>query len=1132
MASGPPLRLVLVGDGFLLRRCGELALARGHQIRGLCTANPAIVQWAAEHRIPVVPEPGRLAGLLDGSSLDWLFSVANLSLLPGEVLRLASRGSINYHDGPLPRHAGLNAPVWALLQQEPSHGVTWHLMTGQADRGAIVKQRLFPIAEDETALSLNFKCYAAGAETFGELLDELAAGALAPTPQNFEARSWHGGWDRPAAQCTIDWADTAAEISALSRALDFGPYANPIGVPKFVTASGVLAVRSIRVASDGGGARPGSIVASGTEGLRVGTADGEVLLSGLMSLDGSNSDITGISGDHSLGPGTTLPSLDSGFRERLSSLHRQLAPSELFWSARLDRLEPIDPPYAQRRATGQAPRAAALPASFHAGPDVPLLAALAGFLARVRGLREFDIGYRDQAVAALATADVAPWIAELVPLRIVCHPAESFTSLGDRIAGAVAEVGGKGTFLRDLTLRLPAPDDPHEARARRELRIGIDLAASPGPPDLPAGCELLLSVEPGSGTCRWRFDANVLSPADAGRIDEQLGLLLDAARRNPAEAVGALPLIPEQEQQCAMPAPERSHAFRFGPATVHGAFEEQAARSPDRTALIFRDERLTWQELDAEADRVAGALESLGVERGALVGLCAERTPRMVAALLGILKAGAAYVPLDPAYPAERIRFMLEDAAVSVLVTERHLAAAHETAVPLLLLDDLPASPAPSPDRSRPASGSDLAYVIYTSGSTGRPKGVMISHRNVMNLFAGMDERIGTDGPGTWLAVTSISFDISVLELLWTLARGWTVVLHAGDAGDSGPRAAASVAPRAPGRPVEFSLFYFASDEGADGADRYRLLIEGARFADTHGFAAVWTPERHFHAFGGLYPNPSVTSAALAMVTSRVAIRAGSVVIPLHSPIRVAEEWAVVDNLSSGRVGISFASGWHPNDFVLRPENFAESRTIMRRDIEVVRRLWRGEELSFPGPDGRPVSVRTLPRPMQAELPCWITSAGSPETFRLAGELGVNVLTHLLGQTAEELQEKLAVYRAAWREAGHQGAGHVTLMLHTFVGADAERVRATVRAPLTEYLRSSVNLMKPFAASFPAFKREPGKPAPVIDLEHLSSGDMESLLEYSFERYYEANGLFGTPATCLATVERLTALGVDEIACL
>src|SRR5712692_3504600 len=108
---------------------------------------------------------------------------------------------------------------------------------------------------------------------------------------------------------------------------------------------------------------------------------------------------------------------------------------------------------------------------------------------------------------------------------------------------------------------------------------------------------------------------------------------------------------------------------------------------------------------------------------------------------------------------------------------------------------------------------------------------------------------------------------------------------------------------------MDFSLFYFASADGGESADKYRLLIEGAKFADTHGFAAVWTPERHFHEFGGLYPNPAVTGAALAMITKNIRIRAGSVVSPLHQTIRIAEEWAMVDNLSGGRVDVSFATG-------------------------------------------------------------------------------------------------------------------------------------------------------------------------------------------------------------------------------
>jgi natural product biosynthesis luciferase-like monooxygenase protein len=433
-----------------------------------------------------------------------------------------------------------------------------------------------------------------------------------------------------------------------------------------------------------------------------------------------------------------------------------------------------------------------------------------------------------------------------------------------------------------------------------------------------------------------------------------------------------------------------------------------------------------------------------------------------------------------------------------------------------------------------------LAYLIYTSGSTGKPKGVMIEHRQVVNFFVGMDERVAHDPAGSWLAVTSLSFDISVLELWWTLAHGFKVVVHAdrvrtGAAGRGQEDAKTRSGGEASARPVEFSLFYFSADAQAQGSARYQLLLEGAKFADTHGFSAVWTPERHFHAFGGLYPNPAVTGAAVAAITTRVGIRAGSVVLPLHHPARVAEQWAVVDNISNGRVGISVASGWQPNDFVLMPENYKNAKSIMLRDLDVVRKLWRGETVEFPGPLGKPVPVRTLPEPVQKELPVWITTAGNEETFALAGSAGANVLTHLLGQSLDKLAPKIAAYRKARAAAGFDpSTGIVSLMLHTFVGPDRERVKDAVRAPLKAYLGTSMDLIKDKAWTFPAFKRPKGFKAdePGNELATLSEEDREALLDAAFERYFETSGLFGTVDEALQTVQAVKSIGVDDVACL
>ena len=327
-----------------------------------------------------------------------------------------------------------------------------------------------------------------------------------------------------------------------------------------------------------------------------------------------------------------------------------------------------------------------------------------------------------------------------------------------------------------------------------------------------------------------------------------------------------------------------------------------------------------------------------------------------------------------------------------------------------------------------------------------------------------------------------------------------------------------------PDHPLEFSLFYFADDNAVYGEDKYRLYREGAMFADRHGLTAVWTPERHFHEKAGLYPNPSVLSAALATITSNVQLRAGSVVLPLHNSLRVAEEWSVVDNLSKGRVGVSFTSGWMPNDFAFFPERYATKRDEMFRGIQEVQQLWRGGPI--PGRDGagKEIELRIFPNPIQSELPIWLTCSGGPEMFEKAGELGCHVLTALLTQSLEEVTPKIQLYRDSLSKHGYDPRSRkVTMMMHTFIGEDADAVLQTVRAPLTKYLKSHLNLIETGAESL-------NLAVDVRDQDPEKYRDQ--MAAFAFQRYYRTSSLIGTPTSCMKMVERLKAIGVDEVACL
>ena len=321
---------------------------------------------------------------------------------------------------------------------------------------------------------------------------------------------------------------------------------------------------------------------------------------------------------------------------------------------------------------------------------------------------------------------------------------------------------------------------------------------------------------------------------------------------------------------------------------------------------------------------------------------------------------------------------------------------------------------------------------------------------------------------------------------------------------------------------MKFSLFYFDGDGSQPREDNYRLLKDSAVYADKNDFLALWTPERHFHAFGGLYPNPAMTSMALAMLTEKIQVRSGSVVLPLHHPVRVVEDWSVIDNMSGGRVGIGFASGWTVDEFIFSKEPHGSRRSVLWRYLDQVKRLWAGETVAFDDAAGNSVDVQTLPRPLQPNLPAWI-ACQSKESFIEAGRNGANILISLLGESIEEVAPKIAAYKQALEQAGFEPSmGKVTMMVHTFMGEELETVKDNVRKPFGDYLKTHYGLLDSLAKSMGVN----------VSLDDFSDDDLDSLLEFGVDGFMQGRALIGTPASCTEMVDNLQAVGVDEIACL
>ncbi|WP_223268211.1 non-ribosomal peptide synthetase [Streptosporangium nondiastaticum] len=332
--------------------------------------------------------------------------------------------------------------------------------------------------------------------------------------------------------------------------------------------------------------------------------------------------------------------------------------------------------------------------------------------------------------------------------------------------------------------------------------------------------------------------------------------------------------------------------------------------------------------------------------------------------------------------------------------------------------------------------------------------------------------------------------------------------------------AATSAAPQKSPRTPDFSVYFFGDyPEDGDQQGKYELLMETARFADRNGFHALWMPERHFHSFGGLFPNPAVLAAALSRETRRVRLNAGSVVLPLHDPIRVAEEWSMADNLSGGRVGIGIASGWHANDFVFFPDRFGRHKETMYEQLEQVRRFWRGEPLRRTTGDGE-ADVRLFPRPVQDAPPMYTAVVGNPASFALAARHDLGIVTNLMTQSVEQLAENIALYRRTREEHGlDPAAGRVAVLLHTYLAARHDTARAEAYQPLSRYMRASLSLFGGVTNSL----------GHNVDLSTLSEDDLDVVFRRAYDRYCDQRALIGTVDTVAPVVDAVTAAGADEL---
>jgi amino acid adenylation domain-containing protein len=327
------------------------------------------------------------------------------------------------------------------------------------------------------------------------------------------------------------------------------------------------------------------------------------------------------------------------------------------------------------------------------------------------------------------------------------------------------------------------------------------------------------------------YNTDLFEAATIARMTGHFRTLLEDIVANPDGRISRLTLLTEEEQGQLLVEWNATKMDYAKDQCIHQLFESQVARTPDAIAAVFEGEHLTYQELNRRANQLAHYLQGLGVGPEVLVGIYVERSLEMLVGLLGILKAGGTYVPLDPAYPKQRLAFMLEDAQVSVILTQARLVAElpdHNAETVCMDTHWEVIEQEREEDPSNSVTADNLAYVIYTSGSTGKPKGVQILHRAVVNFLMSMRQRPGMAERDILLSVTTLSFDIAVLELFLPLTVGACTVVVSRDVAVDGARLievlASSGANVMQATPATWRLLLEA---GWPGSQRLKILCGG-----------------------------------------------------------------------------------------------------------------------------------------------------------------------------------------------------------------------------------------------------------------------------------------------------------------
>ncbi len=770
----------LAGRGAFLVECGRILLQREHPIAAVISEDVRLHEFADASGLP------RYATMQEwidtGGTVDFLAAVMVEDDLSAALPRI-NHAALRFQDGPAcGGHIGWHAPAWAILTQVPQHGICW-LKQGPTGFAGAVAEKRFDLEAGLDARALATRCFDEGLVLFASLLDRLAADAAAADAVTPYDSRFHETDEPPPDAGLIDLHRPASSCQAVVSALGIDGAENTFASARIALGTAgskamvfLLPMRA-EIETDSSDHPPGTILGADHNTLTLAVADSAVRFSALRHEDGRRADVPALLSALGIQVGDVLPRLGREEINRLLDESRRAAPVERLWRQRLEESQPLECPMPLRSAVVAGVQRQTLSVSLApvrdliTGHPCGQAALIAAFFARIGDRREFDLGFcRECPKVSL--------LASVTPLRLLIDPETSLHELLPALAESIDTQRHTPPFRRDLIARTPGLSQ-RLGRGEDPTIFPITLSLE-GPVDRPlpqgAVCEWILD---NSETLTLAFDASRLSPADAQALLASFRLYSAEAAADPSAPLWSIPLLDAQERRrILIDFNDNAKPYPFD-RCLHQHVEDVAVRLPDHIAVEFEGMTLTYGELDRRANRLAHLLREHGVKPDDVVGICMERCLEMPLAVLAVWKAGAAYVPLDPAYPRARLADLLTDTQTRIVLCDDRFLNLFDAAFTLIPLSHFDSHTRTLPE-TPPQTGvtaDNLSYVINTSGSTGRPKAVATDHRAIANNLLWMQDQWPLTPEDRLLQKTSFSFDVSVKELIWPLIAGSRLVL-------------------------------------------------------------------------------------------------------------------------------------------------------------------------------------------------------------------------------------------------------------------------------------------------------------------------------------------------------------------